>query len=60
MFPDFANARLIVERVGDDEIRIRKLKVARRFKLDEMLKGITTANLHGEADAGTSVGNEEL
>lgn len=60
LFPDFANAALIVERVGDDEVRIRKVKAVRRFTLKGLLEGVTEANLHGELDSGPPIGNEVL
>jgi antitoxin MazE len=31
---------------------------ARRYEISELIGGITEANLHGETDAGSAVGNE--
>jgi len=58
LYPDFANATVIVERVGDDEIRIRKVRAAPRFSLAELLAGVTPENLHGEVDIGAPIGKE--
>ena len=44
----------IIEDQGD--IRIRP--VARKVSLDDLLKGITDENLHGEIDTGTVQGKE--
>lgn len=46
-----------VEIIEDqDDIRIRP--VAGKLSLDELLKGITHENLHGEVDTGTVQGKE--
>jgi antitoxin component of MazEF toxin-antitoxin module len=60
LFPDFANALVVVERVGENEIRIRKVRAVRRFSLEKLLAGITADNLHGEVDVGPPVGNEMI
>ena len=59
LFEDFASTTVIVERVGDDEIRIRKAKAApKRPSLKEMLARVTDENRHGETDTGPAVGGE--
>jgi antitoxin component of MazEF toxin-antitoxin module len=60
LFADFANASVVIERISDDEIRIRKKKAVPRFSLETLLEGITATNLHREVDDGGPVGNEVL
>ena len=60
LFADFANASVVVERISDEEIRIRKKRPVKRFTLGQLLDGITPANRHGEVDTGPPVGNEVL
>jgi hypothetical protein len=56
---DFANALVIVDRVSDDEIRIRKAKVAvKRISLRELLAGIPDNATDEEVDWGPPVGEE--
>lgn len=52
---DFANVTVVIERVGDNELRLRKKK-----SLAELVAGITPENLHGEWDTGPAVGKEAL
>jgi antitoxin MazE len=57
---DFADQLVIVERVSDDEIRVRKAKaVPRRYSLAQLMAGITEKNRHEEVDWGPARGNEE-
>jgi antitoxin component of MazEF toxin-antitoxin module len=52
---DFANVTVNLERLGNNEIRIRK-----KPKLSQMLAAITPENLHAEVDFGPAVGREAL
>jgi antitoxin component of MazEF toxin-antitoxin module len=52
---DFANETVVIERVGSNELRLRKRKT-----LAQLLAGITPENLHGEWDTGPAVGREVL
>jgi antitoxin component of MazEF toxin-antitoxin module len=61
LFEDFAGSFVFVERLGADEIRIRRAKVTpRRYRLKDLLAGITPDNLHGELLHGPPVGKEHL
>jgi antitoxin component of MazEF toxin-antitoxin module len=50
---DFANQTVVIERVGDNELRLRKKKT-----LAQLVAGITPENLHGEWQTGAAVGGE--
>jgi len=50
---DFANETVVIERVSDNELRLRKKKT-----LAQLVAGITPENLHGEWDTGPAVGKE--
>jgi antitoxin component of MazEF toxin-antitoxin module len=50
---DFANETIVIERVGPNELRLRKKK-----KLADLVAGITPENLHGEWDTGPDIGKE--
>lgn len=50
---DFANETVVVERVGPNELRLRKKQT-----LAQLVAGITTENLHGEWETGPAVGGE--
>jgi len=52
---DFANASIIVERIGPNELRLRKKK-----SLKELLARVTPENIHGAVDTGPVVGKESL
>ncbi len=52
---DFANATVVIERVGNGELRLRKKKT-----LSQLVAGITPENVHGEWDTGPAVGREVL
>jgi antitoxin component of MazEF toxin-antitoxin module len=52
---DFANETVVIERVGPNELRLRKKKT-----LAQLVAGITPENLHGEWDTGPAVGREVL
>jgi antitoxin component of MazEF toxin-antitoxin module len=61
LFADFADQTLLMERVADDEIRIRRVKVVpRKYTLAGLLAGVTPENIHGETDWGPAVGKEVL
>ncbi len=50
---DFANETIVIERIGANELRLRKKKT-----LAQLVAGITPENLHGEWDTGPDVGKE--
>jgi antitoxin component of MazEF toxin-antitoxin module len=50
---DFANETIVIERVNENELRLRKKKT-----LAQLVAGITPENLHGEWDTGPDVGKE--
>jgi hypothetical protein len=52
---DFANQTVVIERLGDSELRLRKKKT-----LAQLVAGITPENLHGEWQTGPAVGGEAL
>jgi antitoxin component of MazEF toxin-antitoxin module len=52
---DFANVTVVIERVGQNELRLRKKKT-----LAELVAGITPENLHGEWETGPAVGKEAV
>jgi len=60
LFPDFADQLLIVERVGDDEVRLKRARAVprRKYTLAQLLDGVTPQNVHGEVDFGRPVGKE--
>jgi hypothetical protein len=56
---DFANALVVVDRVSDDEVRIRKTKVVvKRMSLRELLAGLPDSASDEEVDWGPPVGEE--
>jgi antitoxin component of MazEF toxin-antitoxin module len=60
LFGDFADQLVIVERLGDDEIRVKRARaVPRRYSLAQLVAGITAENRHGEVDWGSAQGREE-
>jgi antitoxin component of MazEF toxin-antitoxin module len=52
---DFANETVVIERVGANELRLRKKRT-----LAQLVAGITPENLHGEWETGPAVGGEAL
>lgn len=50
---DFANETIVIERIGANELRLRKKKT-----LAQLVAGVTPENLHGEWDTGPDVGKE--
>jgi antitoxin component of MazEF toxin-antitoxin module len=52
---DFANQTVVIERISDCELRLRKKKT-----LAHLVAAITPENLHGEWDTGPAVGKEVL
>ncbi len=52
---DFANNTVVIERIGPNELRLRKKKT-----LAQLVAGITAENLHGEWDTGPPAGKEML
>jgi antitoxin component of MazEF toxin-antitoxin module len=59
---DFAGSILLIERVNDAELRIRKGQTVRKRKytLADLLAGVTKYNRHAAVDTGRSVGKEVL
>ncbi len=59
---DFAGSVLIIERVSDTELRIKKGRTVRKRKytLAQLLEGVTEENRHPEVDWGRPVGKEVL
>jgi antitoxin component of MazEF toxin-antitoxin module len=61
LFPDFAGQELILERVGEDEVRLKRAKPARRrrkYTLAELLAQVTPESIHPEVDFGHPQGKE--
>lgn len=52
---DFANETVVVERISDNEVRVR-----RKLTLSQLLAKVTPENIHGEVDFGPPVGSESL
>jgi antitoxin component of MazEF toxin-antitoxin module len=52
---DYANQTVIIERLGKNELRLRK-----KPTLAQMLAAITPENIHDEVDFGRPVGKEAL
>jgi antitoxin component of MazEF toxin-antitoxin module len=59
---DFAALDLIIERISDTELRIRKGRTVRKRKytLAQLLESVTEQNRHAEVDWGPPVGKEVL
>jgi antitoxin component of MazEF toxin-antitoxin module len=59
---DFAGAVLIIDRISDTELRIRKGQTVRKRKytLTQLLESVTEENKHPEVDWGAPVGKEVL
>ncbi len=58
---EFANQMVLVEQVGEGELRIRKVKRRiRRFTLEQLLADVTPDKLHPETDTGPAVGKEVI
>jgi hypothetical protein len=56
LFSDFADSLVIIERISDEEVRIRKTKATpRKFTLSQLLAGVTPENLHAEVKTGSAV-----
>jgi len=56
---EFANQMVVVERVAEGELRIRKVKRrVRRFTLEQMLADVIPDKLHRETDTGPAMGKE--
>jgi antitoxin component of MazEF toxin-antitoxin module len=59
LFRDFAGSTVTLERVGPNEIRIRKVAGRRRkYTLEQLVAGITAKNRHEEISTGKPVGGE--
>lgn len=56
---DFANTQVILERISDQELRIRKAHVRPKlFNLADLLSKVTDENRHAEISTGPAVGRE--
>ncbi len=56
---DFANTQVILERISDQELRIRKANVRPKlFNLADLLARVTDENRHAEISTGPAVGRE--
>lgn len=64
LFSDFANQMVVVERISEDEVRIRKAPIVPRRKhtLKELLARTTSSPelAHPSSDEGSSQGGEAL
>ena len=59
LFPDFARCIVTVERIGVNEVRIRKRRRgARKYSLKQLVSGITRQNRHAEIATGPPRGGE--
>ncbi len=59
LFRDFAGCFVIVERLGPDELRVRKLRRAsRKYSLTQLVAGITKLKQHAEISSGRPLGCE--
>ncbi|MBI3823170.1 MAG: hypothetical protein HY289_10895 [Planctomycetes bacterium] len=59
LFADFAGCTVTIERVGPEEISVRKVqRRKRKYTLAELVKGITKKNRHAEISTGRPVGGE--
>ena len=50
---DFANMTVVIERINESELRLRKKRT-----LVQLIADITPENLHGEWETGPDVGTE--
>ena len=59
LFPDFAGCTVVVERISDKEVRVRKVRMRKRkYTLKQLVAGITKKNRHDEISTGAPVGGE--
>jgi antitoxin component of MazEF toxin-antitoxin module len=59
LFDDFAGQLLIVERIGEDEVRLKKAKtVAKKYSLAQLIAEVTPETIHAEIDFGPPLGKE--
>lgn len=61
LFPDFASQLVLVERIGDNEVRLKKARAVprrRKYTLEQLLAMATPENAHPEVDWGGPAGNE--
>ncbi|MCI0456494.1 MAG: hypothetical protein L0Z62_05880 [Gemmataceae bacterium] len=61
LFKDFAGQLLILERVSEDEVRLKKARAVprrRKYTLAQLLDGVTPDTLHPETDFGRPEGKE--
>jgi antitoxin component of MazEF toxin-antitoxin module len=59
LFSDFAGCTVTIERVGPEEISVRKVRSRKRkYRLAQLVAGITKKNRHAEIPTGPPVGGE--
>jgi antitoxin component of MazEF toxin-antitoxin module len=58
LFADFAGCTVTVERIGPEEVRIRKVPLRRKYTLAQLVAGITKENRHPEIPTMPSAGEE--
>ena len=59
LFPDFAGCTVMIERVGPEELCVRKVRsLKRKYSLKQLVAGITRKNRHDEIATGKPVGGE--
>ncbi len=59
LFRDFAGVKVTLERIGSDEIRVRKIPARKRkYALKELVAQITDQSRHDEIATGKPVGGE--
>jgi hypothetical protein len=58
---EFANTYFIVERIGNDELRIRRAQIVpQKYTLEELLATITPGQTHDEILTGPRVEGEAI
>lgn len=57
---NFADTLVVVEQIGEDEVRIRRAprRAPKKYTLEELLADVTPDQFHGETPTGHAVGNE--
>ncbi len=62
LFSDFAAQMVVVERVSDDEVRVRKATAVpkRKYTLAELLAASPPGSIQGDVGFGPAVVNEAL
>ena len=59
LFPDFAGAKVTIERISANELRVCKVRPRKRtYSLRQLVDGITRKNRHEEVSTGQPVARE--